>query len=74
MAANCCVAPKVMEGFCGAMEIDTRFAPVTARVAVPVIDPDAAVIVTEPAETPLARPCDPAVSLTVATVPLEELQ
>ena len=31
-------------------------------------------MVTEPEDTPLERPCDPAVSLTVATVPLEELQ
>ena len=74
VAVNCWEAPSAIDGFCGAMEIDSRVAAVTARVAVAFTDPDAAVIVIEPAPTPVARPCDLAESLIVATVPSDVLQ
>jgi hypothetical protein len=74
VAVNCCEAPSAIDGFCGATEIETRVAAVTVRPAVPFTDPDAAVMVIEPAPKPVERPCDPTESLIVATVPFDELQ
>ena len=54
--------------------IETRLAAVTVRLPELLTDPDAAVIVTVPGTRVLARPWLPAVLLTVATVPSEELQ
>ena len=71
---NCSDAPRAMEGFAGATAIETRAAVVTVRLAVPFTDPDAAVMVIEPAAMPDASPCEPAESLMVATAPFDELQ
>ena len=70
VAVNCCVFPTRMEGFAGVTAIDTNTAAVTVSVVVPLIDPDAALIVTgPPIFTPVASP----VALIVATVTSDEL-
>ena len=54
----------------GVTDIEDKVAVVTVRVAVPDLPPKAAVMVVEPALTPVARP----LMLTVATPVLDELQ
>jgi len=71
---NCCAAPSAIAGFCGAIEIETRATAVTVRLAEPLAEAEAALIVMDPVPTPVASPWLPAVLLTVATVPSEELQ
>ena len=58
MAENCWVALTGIELAAGATVTDSKFAaaPVTLRVAVPLIVPDWAVMVTTPASRALARP------------------
>jgi hypothetical protein len=63
-----------MEGLCGLIAIDTKVAGVTVRLAVPLIASEVARMVTVPVANVLARPAVPEASLTVATVPSEELQ
>jgi hypothetical protein len=52
----------------GVTAIETRVAPVTVRIAVPVTEPDFALMVDEPTPTPLARPAE----LMVAMVGADE--
>src|SRR5262249_49597519 len=63
-----------MVGDCGVIEIETRVAWVTVSVVDPEMPPEVAVIVDVPAETPVARPCEPAALLMVATPVIDELQ
>ena len=54
---NCCVRPSDIEGVAGVTVIDVRTGAVTVRAAVPVIAPEAAVIVEVPVVLPaVARP------------------
>ncbi len=48
--------------------------PITVSVVVPEMLPDAALIVDDPAATPVARPFEPAALLIVAAAVLDELQ
>ena len=56
---NCCVVPFAMPGSAGVTAIDTSSAAVTVNVVEPEINPDAAVIVVDPAALALARPSEP---------------
>jgi len=56
VAVNCFVVPVAIVEFAGVTVIDTRFAPVTVRDAVPVTEPDAAVIVVVPVPRLVANP------------------
>ena len=71
MAVNCWVLPATMLGELGvtAMEEIVGAVAVTARLAVPLIPVCVAVIVEEPAETPVARPA----AVMVATEVVPEL-
>ena len=69
-AANCWVLPTAMLGLAGVTEMEDRVAGVTAKVVLPEIVPEVAVMVAEPVDTAVARPP----LLTVATDVLEELQ
>lgn len=74
VAANCCVAPKTIVGFCGVIAIETSAAGFTTSVAEPVIAPDVMLIVVVPVPSVVARPAVSAVLLIVATVAAVELQ
>jgi hypothetical protein len=74
VAVNCLLVPSAMLGFVGSTSTDTSVAVVTVSVVLPEIPPNVAVIVVDPAATAVARPLEPAVLLTVATVVNEELQ
>jgi hypothetical protein len=58
VAVNCFVALFAIEGFAGVTAIDTRVGAVavTVRVVVPLMAPEAALIVLVPAATPVANP------------------
>jgi hypothetical protein len=60
VAVNCCVAPVVTLGLPGeiAIEVIVFTGAVTVRVAVPVTPLIAAVMVVEPAATPVANPAE----------------
>lgn len=70
VAANCFVVPTAILEFAGVTLIETRVAAVTVSEAVPLTDPEAAVIVVVPVATPAATPA----GLMVATELNEELQ
>lgn len=70
VAVNCCVVPRAMEEAAGVMEIESRWAGTTVRVAVSLTAPTVAVIVIVPGPTMEASPL---LSM-VATVESEELQ
>lgn len=70
VAENCCEVPLAMVAAAGTTVRDTSTAGVIVKALVPLMLPDVALIVTEPAPTPLARP----VLLIVARVASEELQ
>ena len=57
---NCCVAPATMLGLAGVTAMDERVlaAAVTVSVAVPLTPFSAAVMVDEPAATPVANPLE----------------
>lgn len=55
-ATNCWVWPVEREAELGEIAIEVRIGGVTCSVAVPEIEPDVALIVTEPTATPVARP------------------
>lgn len=67
MAANCWDAPKAMLGLLGVIVMELSFAGVTCNDAVPTTPAKTAVNVALPADTPVARPFEPAESPTVAT-------
>jgi len=70
VAVNCWVVPAAIDGLAGLIEIEVSTG-VTVSVAEPVILPAVAVIVEEPAATPVANPV---CSLMVATAVLDEVQ
>jgi hypothetical protein len=74
VAEYCTVPPMDSELLRGEMEIDVNVAAVTVKVADPEMPPDVAVIVTVPALTPVARPFEPEVLLTVARAVFDEDQ
>jgi len=74
MAVNCMVVPFAMLGFVGDTSIDTSVAEVAVSVVFPETVPDVAVIVAEPAATAVARPLEPAMLLTAATLVFDVLQ
>ena len=53
---NCWVRPATTVGVAGVTAIETSVGPVTVRVAVPLTEPEVAVMVVEPMETPIAKP------------------
>jgi hypothetical protein len=69
VAVNCCVLPALIEGFAGLMLIDARTGEVTVKLAVPLIDPEVAVIVVLPTVKPLDNPTE----LIVATMGNDEI-
>jgi hypothetical protein len=69
VAANCLVVPTAMLEFAGVTAIETSVAAVTVSDAVPLTDPDVAVIVVVPLTTPVALPF----TSTVATEVDDEL-
>ena len=70
MAASCWAFPAGTLTVSGVTDTEDNVAAVTVRVAVPVLPLKAAVMVEEPAATPVARP----LPLIVATVAFDELQ
>jgi len=74
VALNCWVRATTTEADAGVTVMETRVAPATVSVVVPLIDPDMAVRVTPPSATPVASPSVPASLLIAATAGLEELQ
>ena len=56
VAVNCFVVPTAMLEFAGVTAIETRVAAVTVSEAVPLTDPEVAVIAAVPVPTPVARP------------------
>ncbi len=69
VAENCFVVPTAMLGVAGVTLRDTNVAAETVSDALPLTEPEVAVIVAVPPPTPLTRP----VELTVATEVAEEL-
>jgi hypothetical protein len=72
VAVNCCVLSTKIDGDCGVTAIETSVGAVTVRVAVPLTEPEVAVIVAVPPPTPDARPWLPAVLLMVAMLVLDD--
>ena len=56
VAVNCCVFPAAILGLTGVTAMEDKVAAVTVRVAVPDLPLKVAVMVAEPAATPVARP------------------
>lgn len=56
VAVNCSVVPTAMLGLAGVTASETSVAAVTVRDAVPLTEPDVAVIVVVPVPTPAASP------------------
>ena len=56
VAVNCCFVPSAIDGSGGVTAMDTSAAAVTVNVAVPVTEPEAAVIFAEPVLTLVAKP------------------
>lgn len=56
VAVNCFVVPTAMLEFAGVTAIDTNVAPSTLSEAVPVTEPESALIVVDPVPTEVARP------------------
>ena len=56
VAVNCSVSPLAIEGFAGVTLIDESVAAVTVSVVEPVIAPETALMVVDPAPTAEARP------------------
>ena len=71
---NCRVVPFAILGLVGVTARDTSAAEVTVSVVDPDMFPDAAVIVVEPEAAAVAKPCEPAALLIVATPVSDELQ
>jgi hypothetical protein len=69
-AVNCWVAPTGMLGLAGVTDMEARVAEVTVRAVLPVIVPEAAVMVAVAATAVVAKP----LLLTVATDVLDEVQ
>jgi hypothetical protein len=68
VAVNCCVPPTAMDALAGVTAMLIRLgAPVTVNSAVPVMEPEVAVIVDAPTAAPVANP--PVVIIAVVVVP-----
>jgi len=63
VAENCLVVPSAMLGLVGETWIDCSIAEVTASVVLPRTTPDAAVIMTEPGATEVAKPPEATVAM-----------
>ncbi len=74
VAVNCAVLPSAMLGEVGVTPIVTSVAAVTVSVVLPEMVPRVAMISAEPAAREVASPLEPAVLLTAATEPSEEIQ
>jgi len=74
VAVNCTGLPLATEGLVGVTAMDPRVAAVTVRTVDPVCPESAAETVEVPTVSAVARPCDPAVLETVATVVVEDAQ
>ena len=74
VAVNCSVVPLAMLGLDGVTAIDTTTADVTVSFVDPEVEFRLALMFAEPVPTEVARPCDPAALLTVATPGVSELQ
>lgn len=68
IAVNCCVVPSAIEGFAGLIAIETGTADVTVKLALALTEAMLAVMLTDPAATPLATPWLPVLLLIVAMV------
>ena len=73
VALNCWFVPLAMLGFAGVTLIETSVAGVTVNPVEPDTLPVAAVMMTDPALTPIARPWESSALLTAATAVLEEV-
>jgi hypothetical protein len=73
VALNCWFVPLAIHGFAGVTPIETSVAGVTVSPVDPDTLPVAAVMVTDPALTPVARPWKSGALLTDATAVFEEL-
>ena len=73
VAVNCWVLPNAIEGVAGVTAIDTSVAAVTARVVLPLIAAEVAVMVVDPTPALVAKPLLPGALLIVATVAADEL-
>ena len=58
VAVNCLMAPTAMLEFAGVTAIETKFAPVNVRDAVPLTEPEVAVMVATPVPRLVARPVE----------------
>ena len=58
VAVNCFVVSGAIVEFAGVTAMETRLAPVTVTEAVPLIEPEVAVIVAVPVLTPVANPLE----------------
>ena len=74
VATNCCLVPFAIDGVAGVTAIETRVAPVTVRVVLPLIAPLAAEMTVVPAATPVARPAEPAALEIVAVAGVADAQ
>lgn len=68
VAVNCLVVPTPMVEPAGVTLMETRVAAVTVREAVPLTDPDVAVIVAVPVPTPVASPLRSTVAIELEEV------
>jgi hypothetical protein len=74
LAENCCAEPNRIVGLTGLTAMETSAAGVTVSRADPDTEPDVAVTLVDPVETLVTRPAVPAVLLTVATGPDDDVQ
>ena len=74
MAVNCWCSPKLTGGLPGVTWMETKTGAVTVSSVPPDTAPMAAEIVVVPIPAVLARPCEPAALLTVATPVAVEAQ
>ena len=74
VAVNCLAVPRGIDTVAGVTTMDTSAGGVTVSVAEPVRPLNVALMVAVPVEMAAARPRDPRVLLTVATLPSEDAQ
>jgi hypothetical protein len=70
MAVYCCVLPEEIDWVAGVIEMDARFAVVTVTVVEPLTPASVALMVADPAATPVTSP----VELTVAMATSDDAQ
>jgi hypothetical protein len=74
VAVNCLVVPRAMLGLDGVIARETSVAGVAARVVLPDMLPNVAVIAVDPDATGVANPFEPAALLMAATAAVDEPQ